>query len=164
MQLARLAERDGWTCWLCGGTIDPHAPANSPGRATIDHLVPRSRGGTTTPENLRLAHKRCNGQRGSHLPELEWPEEWPLLVRAHVWTALARLAPRPGAQEVVALTPLADVAEQAAAWVVERAEAFVPGGWESWCERDASGPLAVWLRRPRSSAPGSAGRPRAPEP
>lgn len=164
MQLARLAERDGWWCWLCGGAIDPGAAANSPARATIDHVVPRSRGGATEPANLRLAHKRCNGQRGSHLPELDWPEEWPLLVRAHVWTALARLAPRPGAAEVVALAPLADLAEDAATWVVERAEAFVPGGWEAWCAPDPSGPVAVWLRRPASATPGSAGRPRTPEP
>ena len=44
--------------------------------------------------------------------------------------------------------------------VVERAEAFVPGGWEAWTAPDPAGPVAVWLRRPASSAPGSAGRPR----
>lgn len=164
MQVARLAERDGWTCWLCGGDIDPTATVSSPWRATIDHLVPRSRGGGHEPANLRLAHRRCNTRRGSHLPELAWPTEWPLLMAIHVWTALARLAPRPGSAQVVAIAPLADLAESAASWVVERAEGLVPGGWESWTEADPSGPVMVWLRRPAGTAPGSAGRPRAPEP
>lgn len=160
MQLGQLAERDGWWCWLCGGEIDPTLPPNTSASGTVDHLVPRSRGGGNEAANLRLAHRRCNVRRGSHLPELAWPGEWPLLMTVHVWTALARLAPRPGAAEVVAMAPLGDLADEAAAWVVERAEAFVPGGWEAWTAPDPAGPVAVWLRRPASSAPGSAGRPR----
>lgn len=160
MSVERIAERDGWWCWLCGGAIDPAAPTGSPARATVDHLVPRSRGGSSDPANLRLAHRRCNNRRGSHLPELDWPGDWPLLMKVHVWTALARLAPRPGTAEVVAIAPLGEVAADAAAWVVERAEEFVPGGWESWCDPDRSGPIAVWLRRPATSAPGVTGRPR----
>ena len=157
-----LADRDGWSCWLCGGEIDRDAPAGSPWRATADHLVPRSRGGSSELANLRLAHRRCNLRRGSHLPELQWPAEWSLLVSTPLWTALARLAPRPGAAEVVAIAPLAEVADAAAAWAVERAESFVPGGWESWTVEDPAGPVAVWLRRPSTSAAGWAGRPRIP--
>lgn len=164
VQVARLAERDGWTCWLCGGEVDPTAPTTSPWRATIDHLVPRSRGGGTEPANLRLAHRRCNNARGSHLPELEWPPEWPLLQAGHVWTALARLAPRPGSAEVVAIAGLPDVADAAATWLVERAEGLVPGGWESWTHPDPAGPVMVWLRRPVDAAPGTAGRPRVADP
>jgi len=160
VRAARLAERDGWTCWLCGGTVDPAAPAASPGRATVDHLVPRSRGGSDDAANLRLAHRRCNQRRGDHLPELTWPRTWPMLVTVPLWTALARLAPSPGRAEVVAVAPLAAVAEDAATWVVERAEELVPGGWEAWAAADPSGPVAVWLRRPAGSPPGTAGRPR----
>lgn len=160
MSLLRLAERDGWWCWLCGGAIDPALPRDSPNGATIDHLVPRSRGGANDLANLRLAHRRCNVRRGSHLPELRWPAEWPMLMTVHLWTALARLAPRPGTAEVVAIAPLADLADTAATWVVDAAESFVPGGWESWTVADPSGPVAVWLRRPTSSEPGRAGRPR----
>ena len=43
---------------------------------------------------------------------------------------------------------------------LERAEAFVPGGWESWTAPDPAGPVAVWLRRPASAAPGHTGRPK----
>jgi hypothetical protein len=160
VQIAGIAARDGWTCWLCGGDVDPEAPPGSPIRGTVDHLVPRSRGGASESSNLRLAHRRCNQRRGSHLPELRWPRGWPLLTSVNVWTALARLAPRPGSAEVVAVAPLVDLAADAAAWVVERAESFVPGGWESWIEPDRRGPVAVWLRRPGDAAPGWAGRPK----
>ena len=161
MQLARIAERDGWWCWLCGDAIDPMAVG--PWQPTIDHLVPRSRGGSADLANLRLAHRRCNNRRGSHLPELDWPSAWPMLMTTNVWTALARLAPRPGAAEVVAMAPLATLAAEAATWVVERAEGFVPGGWESWSIEEPSGPVAVWLRRVSTAAPGSVGRPKVPD-
>ncbi len=162
MHAARLAERDGWWCWLCGEAVDP--TATGPWQPTVDHLVPRSRGGSSDAANLRLAHRRCNNHRGSHLPELNWPTAWPMLMTTNVWTALARLAPRPGAAEVVAMAPLARLADHAATWVVERAEGLVPGGWESWSVAEASGPVAVWLRRATDAPRASAGRPRVPDP
>ena len=94
---------------------------------------------------------------------MAWPSGGPRRMTGPVWTALARLAPRPGAAEVVAVAPLGEVADDAASWLVERAEAFVPGGWESWCVEESSGPVAVWLRRPADAAPGTAGRPKHPD-
>lgn len=38
---------------------------------TIEHVVPRSRGGTDDIENLRLACKRCNRARGNEPRDLE---------------------------------------------------------------------------------------------
>ena len=35
MQLTRIAERDGWWCWLCGDAVDPDAIG--PWQPTIDH-------------------------------------------------------------------------------------------------------------------------------
>jgi len=162
VQPSRIAERDGWWCWLCGEAIEPDAIG--PWQATIDHLVPRSRGGSNELSNLRLAHRRCNNRRGSHLPELDWPRSWPLLMAGNVWTTLARLAPHPGSAEIVAMAPIASVAGEAATWIVERAESFVPGGWESWCVAEPSGPVVVWLRRVAGAEPGSAGRPKVPDP
>lgn len=37
------------------------------GKLTKDHLVPRSRGGTTTPENIVPACEECN-QKKANLP------------------------------------------------------------------------------------------------
>ena len=36
---------------------------------TFDHLVPRSRGGTTNWKNVVTACSRCNLRKGNHLPE-----------------------------------------------------------------------------------------------
>lgn len=69
---AVIFDRDKWTCYLCGdpveeslrGTRDPLAPE-------IDHVVPISRGGDHSAENVRCAHRRCNSLKNSLLlPEL----------------------------------------------------------------------------------------------
>lgn len=62
----RLAiyERDNWTCHLCGEGIDPDAHWNGDRGASLDHLIPRSMGGTDDPDNLRTCHRACNSRRG----------------------------------------------------------------------------------------------------
>jgi 5-methylcytosine-specific restriction endonuclease McrA len=52
-----LLARDGDLCWLCGKPLD--------GDATLDHVVPRSKGGSDALANLKLAHGRCNHRRGN---------------------------------------------------------------------------------------------------
>ena len=46
---ARILARDGAVCWRCG------QPAT-----TVDHIIPRARGGTDDDDNLRAACARCN--------------------------------------------------------------------------------------------------------
>ncbi|CAN5381163.1 HNH endonuclease [soil metagenome] len=53
--------RDHYTCQYCGVK-----PAKE--ELTIDHIVPRSRGGRSTWENVVLACQRCNSIKGSMLP------------------------------------------------------------------------------------------------
>jgi len=43
-------------------------------RATVDHVVPRLKGGPTWPENLLPACGRCNKQRGHRAPAV-WLDE-----------------------------------------------------------------------------------------
>ena len=54
--------RDRYTCQYCGDT---------PPRATLtlDHILPRSRGGLTTWENVVTACRPCNVRKGDRLPE-----------------------------------------------------------------------------------------------
>jgi 5-methylcytosine-specific restriction endonuclease McrA len=54
--------RDAFTCQYCG---------ESPGRQllTVDHVIPRSRGGVHDWENLVTACTRCNQKKGSLTPE-----------------------------------------------------------------------------------------------
>jgi len=54
--------RDHYTCQYCG---------DQPGKAnlTIDHVIPRSRGGETRWENVTTACGPCNRQKGNRTPE-----------------------------------------------------------------------------------------------
>jgi hypothetical protein len=58
MTLETLIERDGPVCVWCG-----RAPWRTD--LTAEHIVPRSRGGRTSPENLTVACRACNKRRGT---------------------------------------------------------------------------------------------------
>lgn len=47
-------------CGICRLPVDMDLSAPDPMRASVDHIWPRALGGTNDPENLQLAHLRCN--------------------------------------------------------------------------------------------------------
>jgi 5-methylcytosine-specific restriction endonuclease McrA len=53
-----LFARDGWRCVYCG---------SSSGRLTLDHVVPRSRGGEHIWENVVAACRPCNTRKRDRL-------------------------------------------------------------------------------------------------
>lgn len=55
-----LFARDGWRCVYCG---------TSGGRLTLDHVVPRSRGGDSVWENVVTACAPCNLRKGDRTLE-----------------------------------------------------------------------------------------------
>lgn len=62
----------GFTCHICGKDIDKNAPrkAGEPGWEQglhIDHVVPISKGGPDTLENVRPAHGLCNSKKSNLL-------------------------------------------------------------------------------------------------
>lgn len=59
-----VAERDGWTCQLCGGTVNPTLTVPHPMAATLDHVIPLSMGGEHSEANGQLAHFLCNSRKG----------------------------------------------------------------------------------------------------
>lgn len=59
------ARRDGWTCHLCGQEIVDSTLQSDPMCLSLDHRVPRSKGGSDYPSNISAAHLRCNKQRGT---------------------------------------------------------------------------------------------------
>ncbi len=69
----QIAERDGsYTCAYCGAYL--YEPSNAPATpftGTIDHVIPRSKGGTTTLDNLVLACHSCNTNK-SNMTERQW--------------------------------------------------------------------------------------------
>lgn len=63
--------RDRFECQYCGSGSD----------LTFDHLVPRSRGGHTTWENVVTACSPCNLKKGNKLPSHAkmWPNQKPFV-------------------------------------------------------------------------------------
>jgi len=51
--------RDSWTCQYCG--------ERKPG-LTVDHVIPRSRGGESVWENIVASCAACNRRKGNRLP------------------------------------------------------------------------------------------------
>jgi 5-methylcytosine-specific restriction endonuclease McrA len=60
-----ILDRDGRVCFKCGGYAD-----------AVDHIVPRSRGGTNDEYNLRAICSSCNSILGGKL------KKGPVLPRA----------------------------------------------------------------------------------
>jgi len=58
----RLAEAQNWRCCWCGQHCVPES--NKHNSATIEHVTPRSQGGTDTWENFAMSCNRCNQARG----------------------------------------------------------------------------------------------------
>jgi 5-methylcytosine-specific restriction endonuclease McrA len=56
-----LRERDGNRCQYTGRPLRPE-------ESSIDHVVPRARGGKTVWENCVLAHKEINARKADRLP------------------------------------------------------------------------------------------------
>jgi 5-methylcytosine-specific restriction endonuclease McrA len=51
--------RDGWRCQYCGARTN----------LTVDHVIPRSKGGTTAWDNIVASCAPCNRRKGDLLPE-----------------------------------------------------------------------------------------------
>ncbi|NIR52078.1 HNH endonuclease, partial [candidate division KSB1 bacterium] len=51
-----ILRRDDFTCQYCGNQENP---------LTVDHIIPKSRGGKTTWTNVVVACKPCNMKKGS---------------------------------------------------------------------------------------------------
>ena len=66
-QRLRILERDGYTCQVCGlgaGDRDPGNPTRNV-RLQVDHIVPRSDGGSNQDDNLRALCNVCNEGRSN---------------------------------------------------------------------------------------------------
>ena len=63
--LAKIAERDGWKCGICGKHVRGSLTYPHPLSKSLDHVIPLSRGGAHSPENAQLAHLRCNVRKGN---------------------------------------------------------------------------------------------------
>ena len=77
-----LLLRDKYTCQYCGKQL------KNPKERTIDHIIPKSRGGKTVWTNVVLCCKKCNLKKGDRTPEeaglklLKYPKppKWQALI------------------------------------------------------------------------------------
>lgn len=60
-----IFERDDWICQICFVRIDRAVSRTHPDGATIDHVIPLSKGGADEPGNVVAAHWRCNRDKGN---------------------------------------------------------------------------------------------------
>lgn len=62
-----IFERDDYICQLCCEPIDPFLGWPDPLSASLDHVIPISRGGNHTRDNAQTAHLRCNLVKGDRV-------------------------------------------------------------------------------------------------
>lgn len=60
-------ERDEWICHICKTLIDRRLRGDAWMRATLDHVIPISKGGSHTYDNVKAAHYICNQKKGNQL-------------------------------------------------------------------------------------------------
>lgn len=63
----RLVERDGLDCGLCGKPVDMSLAYPDPMSRSVDHILPRSLGGSDHLSNLQLSHLTCNVRKGNRI-------------------------------------------------------------------------------------------------
>jgi 5-methylcytosine-specific restriction endonuclease McrA len=73
--------RDSWTCQYCG----------SRSNLTVDHVIPRSKGGGSNWENIVASCAPCNRRKGDRLPRQAgmMPRRAPRTPRAEVFIHVA---------------------------------------------------------------------------
>lgn len=58
-----IFDRDKWICQICNKPIKRDTKYSHPLSATIDHIVPLSKGGTHERGNVQCAHRVCNSRK-----------------------------------------------------------------------------------------------------
>jgi len=81
-----IFKRDRYTCQYCGKQPGPE-------ELTIDHVMPRSRGGTSTWENCLLACVACNKRKADKTPE-EAGMPMRKVPKKPSWKTLAQVHPK----------------------------------------------------------------------
>lgn len=69
-----VLERDDGVCGICGVDVNPN-------KFAIDHVIPITRGGTHTYDNVQVAHPRCNTVKHDRLMDEMTDDERQKLAR-----------------------------------------------------------------------------------
>jgi len=63
----KIYNRDNYTCFYCGIRVVPGHPDWKFTPIEIDHVIPLSKGGENTEENLVCSCRKCNRSKGSKI-------------------------------------------------------------------------------------------------
>jgi len=79
---AHIYHRDGKKCVICG----KHLPFK---KMTLDHIIPKSKGGSNDVTNLRSTCFKCNCEKGDSISD-DPPDDRPSSIgpnftNAHLW-------------------------------------------------------------------------------
>lgn len=66
---AHILELHGYICHICHREISPQAPNRDPSALHFDHVIPLSRHGQHSEENIRPSHQVCNLRKNNRLLE-----------------------------------------------------------------------------------------------
>ena len=67
---ARVFRRDKWICGICGTAVSQLNDRKLVDIASLDHIIPISKGGEHSYANTQLAHLSCNLSKGAKTPKL----------------------------------------------------------------------------------------------
>lgn len=62
-----IYQRDMWICGLCSTPVNPDAVWPDSMSASLDHILPLSKGGSHTHENVQISHLVCNISKGNRV-------------------------------------------------------------------------------------------------
>ena len=62
-----IYKRDNWICGICLKRVDKRLKYPHPMSKSLDHIIPLSKGGTHTEDNLQLSHLICNLRKGNKI-------------------------------------------------------------------------------------------------
>lgn len=81
----RIYDKYQGICDICGRKLQNVDSGNLDSYATVDHIIPKSRGGTNRDDNLRLLCRRCNMLRGNDYSALEIDVKTQILIDKHIY-------------------------------------------------------------------------------
>ena len=64
-------ETDGWVCGICGKPVDKSLSWPDAMSVAMDHVIPLSRGGSHSYENVQCSHVSCNSRKGAKLDYID---------------------------------------------------------------------------------------------
>ena len=64
---SEIYKRNNYTCYICGDKVNKYTGHNNINFATIDHFLPKARGGYSNEDNLKCCCRFCNALKANTL-------------------------------------------------------------------------------------------------